>query len=163
MRKGADEVATLEITRSGDQVETLALNGRPLWLCEGRPSSPEDADLCVIAKRNHVWALIAPAADAGAKSRGRPVLGGMTDLLAAPLTLNGSRYRARTDRHGPRIRCAETASHCPVCRQGIGAGDECYVCSCGAITDSRFCAVGGREAARCFGCDAHLEREERRE
>lgn len=153
-------VTTLEIVRDGDRTETLPLDGRPMWLGDGSPSAPEDADLCVMAVRGRVWAIITPAADADARSRGRPVLGGMTDLRAAPLTLNGTRYCARADRDGPRVGRADTATRCPICHQGIDKGDECYICSCGAITDSRFCAVGEGEEPRCFACGAQPQRKE---
>lgn len=129
--------------------------GESLWLgASGERREPDGADLCVVASGGTIWAIIRPGG--AAQSRGRPVMAGLIDLLEAPLTLDGAIWTAHPDDHGPRPTTASAASECPVCRLPIAPGDEALACSCGAITDSRFCAAGGAADAGCLACGTPL-------
>jgi len=150
--------ATITAKAPGREPRTFAVgDGETLWLsASGDHREPADAQLCVRASGGAVWAITARAADHVALSRGRPVMGGVIDLVAAPLTIGDLVWTARRDEHGPRPAIAAVPSACPVCHLAIAAGDEVLACSCGVTTDSRFCATGGTPERCCFACDATM-------
>lgn len=150
-------VALQVLHRSSTVAEAL-LDREPLWLGPHGPASARDGLLLVLPPRgSRVWAILAPSASARARCRGRPVLGGLVDLAAAPLSIDGTTFVARLLSHGPRPAPAPDACTCPVCHQPIPSGDTCLICGCGMLTDSAFCARGGADARRCFACGAGFE------
>jgi len=142
-------------TATGDGRSLAVAAGEALWLSDaGERAEPGAASLCVVATDAAVWAIVAPAADAVATSRGRPVMGGMIDLLEAPLTVGELTCTARADDHGPRRAGAPADCECPICRLPIQRAAEVFVCSCGVVTDSHFCATAGAPEDQCFACGA---------
>lgn len=150
--------ASITVQAPGTDPLTLPVGaGEALWLsASGERQAPGDAQVCIVASGGAVWAIVASAIDDTVLSRGRPVMGGMIDLLAAPLTVGEVSWTARHHEHGPRPTIAGAASDCPVCHLPIASGDEVLACSCGAVTDSRFCAMGGAADAGCFACGTPL-------
>ncbi len=144
-------------TPAGPQ-RSLALDaGETTWFTgAGEQTDPAEAHLCVFPTPTAVWAIIAPAADAVAAVHGRPVMGGLLNLLEAPLTVGAVTWTARAADHGPQPGTAPASARCPVCHLPIESGAEVYVCGCGVITDSRFCATGGASDASCFACGASV-------
>ncbi len=143
---------------TGDERIIAMAAGDVRWLDgAGEPVAAGGAALCVFATAAAVWAIIAPAAAPMTTSRGRPVMGGLLDLLEAPLTVGAATWTARADHRGPQRTIASAHSRCPVCHLDIEPGAEVFACSCGTVTDSLFCATGGAPEQRCFACGAPVE------
>jgi len=151
--------ATITVSSGAGDQRTVSLPaGEVHWLTAGgRPAATGAGQLCVFATAVAVWAVIAPAADAIASARGRSVMGGLLDLLEAPIAIGASTWTARADVDGPRRVSAPASSRCPVCHLAIEPGAEVFACSCGVVTDSRFCATGGALEPQCFACGAALQ------
>ncbi|MGC9319070.1 MAG: hypothetical protein ACP5KN_13640 [Armatimonadota bacterium] len=148
----------IQVMRAESVVAEALLDREPLWLGPGGIDHAEDGLLLALpARGSRVWAILAPSAGAGARFRGHPVLGGLVDLAAAPLVIDGTTFLARLLSHGPRRAAALESCRCPVCHQPIAAGDEAMVCGCGLVCDSDFCASGGARERRCFACGREFE------
>jgi len=144
----------LEISDTPDRDPVRhALSDRPVWLRDGEPADPARAEICVAAPGDGgAWAVLSPEAARRGTAGGRVILAHMVNLRDTTLALDGRTYRALLIKSGPGRTEAPESFLCPVCHQPVEQGESCYRCSCGALTDSAFCACGGAEQFRCFAC-----------